>query len=406
MIAFTVAAMLLVAGALLFLVPALLARPRAVVDTEAAALAVYRDGAAELAGDVSAGTLTPETLVAARRDLEHRVAREVERESPRPAAAPLSGCALALALTGVLVAGTAGLYAWLGTPSVLAPARPTPLASGASHALGATDIEARVVAAAARLRERPDDVEGWQVLGRSQAALGRYREAAEALARAAELAPRDPQILADYADALAMTAGRDLSGRPSALVAQALAIDPAHPKALSLAATAAFRERRYADAASYWERALAGVPPGSEAAASLVRNLAEAKSLAGAPAVASAPAAVSASVAGVVSLAPAFGDRVAPNDVVFVYARAEHGRGPPLAVLRATVSDLPLAFVLDDRHSMSPAARLSGVARVIVGARIARGGTPVARPGDLEAGGVPVDVGANGVRLLIDRVVP
>lgn len=75
-------------------------------------------------------------------------------------------------------------------------------------------------------------------------------------------------------------------------------------------------------------------------------------------------------------------------------------------MLRATVSDLPLAFVLDDRHSMSPAARLSGVARVIVGARIARGGTPVARPGDLEAGGVPVDVGANGVRLLIDRVVP
>lgn len=406
MIAFALAGALLVGAALLFLLPPLFARPRTGVEADAAALAVYRDGATELARDLAAGTLAPAGLEAARRDLEARVAREFASRPGGPGLAIAPPPALALATTVILIAGTAGLYAWLGTPAALAPPPRVSAAAGSTHALGAADIEARVTAAAARLREQPGDVEGWQVLGHSLAALGRFREAADALAKAAELAPRDPQVLVDYADALAMVANRDLSGRPSVLVAQALAIDPNHPKALALAATAAFRDRRYAEAAAYWERALASVPPGSEAATSLGRSLAEAKALAGAgPAVAGAGPSPAAAIAGEVSLGAAVRASAAPDDVVFVYARRPDGGGPPLAVLRARVADLPLAFVLDDRHSMSPSARLSGASRVVVAARVARAGTPTARAGDLEGSAAEVPVGTTGVRVVIDRVV-
>lgn len=406
MIAFALAGALLVGAALLFLLPPLLARPRAGVEADAAALAVYRDSASELARDLSAGTLAPAGLEAARRDLEARVAREFAPNPEAPGRALAPPPALALATTVILIAGTAGLYAWLGTPAALAPPPRVSAAAGSTHALGTADIEARVTAAAARLREQPGDVDGWQVLGRSYAALGRFREAADALAKAAELVPRDPQVLVDYADALAMVANRDLSGRPSALVAQALAIDPKHPKALALAATAAFRERRYAEAAAYWERALANVPPGSEAANSLGRSLAEAKALAGAgPAAAGTGSSPAAAIAGEVSLGAAVRASVAPDDVVFVYARQPDGGGPPLAVLRARVADLPLSFVLDDRHAMSPAARLSGASRVVVAARVAKAGTPAARAGDLEGSTAAVPIGATGVRVVIDRVV-
>ena len=51
------------------------------------------------------------------------------------------------------------------------------------------------------MRANPADPRGWALLGRSYAALGRYEDAARAFAQAAERAPDDAAILADYADA-------------------------------------------------------------------------------------------------------------------------------------------------------------------------------------------------------------
>ena len=79
---------------------------------------------------------------------------------------------------------------------------------------------------AARLRENPDDVEGWKLLGRSYSALGRFRSRPTAYAKAAAREPRDAQLLADFADVLAMAQGQRLEGEPEKLIARALEIDP------------------------------------------------------------------------------------------------------------------------------------------------------------------------------------
>ena len=77
-------------------------------------------------------------------------------------------------------------------------------------------VESMVERLAARLRENPDDVNGWKLLGRSYGVMGRYAEAADAYAKAAVRSPRDAQLLADLADVLAMARGQSLAGRAGA----------------------------------------------------------------------------------------------------------------------------------------------------------------------------------------------
>ena len=74
--------------------------------------------------------------------------------------------------------------------------------------------------------------------------------------------PDEPDLLADYADALAMSQGRDLSGKPLELVKRALKIDPTHWKALAMAGTAAFDRKDYKGAVDYWERLRSSQPRG------------------------------------------------------------------------------------------------------------------------------------------------
>jgi cytochrome c-type biogenesis protein CcmH len=53
---------------------------------------------------------------------------------------------------------------------------------------------------AERLREAPDDVEGWKRLGRARTVLGQHAEAADAYAAADKLRPDDPETLAAWAE--------------------------------------------------------------------------------------------------------------------------------------------------------------------------------------------------------------
>ena len=108
---------------------------------------------------------------------------------------------------------------------------------------------------------------------------------------------------------------------------------------------------------------------------------------------------------GTVQLSAALAAGVGPNDTLFVFARAAEGSRVPLAVLRRQAS-LPLAFTLDDSMSMSPQSRLSGAARVVVGARISKSGDATPQPGDLLGQSAVVASGAQGVRVVIDRVQP
>ena len=98
--------------------------------------------------------------------------------------------------------------------------------------------------------------------------------------------------------------------------------------------------------------------------------------------------------------------KAAPDDVVYVFARALQGPRMPLAVVRAKVSDLPMDFALDDSMAMSPELKLSSATELRIEARVSRSGDAIAKPGDLTGELSPVRPGAKGLQLSIDRVVP
>jgi cytochrome c-type biogenesis protein CcmH len=373
-------------------------RAAAGVSRRALNAAVYRDQLRELDADLAAGTLAQADYERTRQEIERRALEDISQE---PAARAAGGNRLVAygALTVPLLA--LGIYFAVGNPGALVPQE----ADGATQ----QQIEAMVAQLAARLKEKPEDAAGWKMLGRSYTVMGRFTEAAEAYAQAAARAPRDAQLLADFADALAMARGRSLAGDPEKLLVRALEIDPSNLKALALAGTAAFDRNDFARAAALWQRMLPLVPADSEDARIIRENVAEAQARAGpgpAPkARAAEKAAAAARLAGTVTLSPGLKGRAAPDDTVFIFARASEGPPMPLAVLRKRVRDLPVSFALDDSMAMAPSLRLSAFPRVVVGARISKSGNAVPQAGDLQGSSGVVANDAGGVKVTIDGVV-
>ncbi|MEJ5999445.1 tetratricopeptide repeat protein [Paucibacter soli] len=317
--------------------------------------------------------------------------------APTPAARPSARLLLALTLFALLF--TAAGYAWLGNPAGLAhvPGRAPEQAGG--HGSEAKQFEAMAERLAERLKSRPDDAEGWTMLSRSYAVLGQFDKAVTAYQRVVKLRPDDAQVYADYADALAMANGSKLDGEPETLIKRALELDPGNAKALSLAGTLAFDRGDAASAARHWERALQGMEPGSELAQQLQGALAEARQRAGL-------STAGASLQVRVSLAPELAAKAAPDDTLFVFARAAQGSKAPLAIQRRQVKELPLTLTLDDSMAMNPALKLSGAEQVVVGARISKSGNAMPQPGDMQALSAPLKPGAAQVQLQIKDLLP
>jgi cytochrome c-type biogenesis protein CcmH len=426
MTVFVVVAALMVAVACAWvLVPLLRGDRRADVDRHASNLAILRDQLRELEGERARGVVGDAQYEQAKGELERRVLEEAQAPAPDPGPAPRAGAWAAALIAAMLPIGAVVLYAGIGNPeAVLTAQQAGGGAEPQQHQVTPQDIEAMVGRLAQRLEKEPDNAEGWMMLGRSYYVMNRFPDAARAYERAIALMPDNADVLADYADALAVGQNRSLAGKPLQLIERALKADPTHWKALALAGTAAFDRRDYAAAVAYWERMKATVPPGSEIARSIDDSIAEARTLAGlggnaataaadpakvatAKSAPSTPAAAGAAqVSGKVSLAPALAAKAAPDDTVYIFARAANGPRMPLAILRKQVRDLPATFALDDTMAMSDAAKLSGFPEVVVGARISKSGNAAPQSGDLEGSSPPVKVGASGVSVVIDSARP
>jgi len=416
-IAFWIIAALLVAGALAFVLPPLVRNRSAMrtTDRETANTELYRNELAELERELAENRIDEKQFREAQLEIERRLIEDVGSAGANAAAAVVEARPhrrLALALGVALPVAAVFLYLLVGNLRALDPhAR---LAGGeAPHQVTAAQIEGLAARLAARLEQTPDDAQGWMMLGRSYNVIGDYDKAAKAYDRALRLVGDNAELLADYADALAMAQGRKLAGEPYELVKRALKVDPNHYKALALAGTAEFEAGRYAAAAKYWERSVARLPPDSEFVANVRASIEEARRRAGLPAepVAKAPAQpattakAGASISGTVQLAPALAARVAPGDTLFVFARPEQGSRMPIAIVRASAADLPFAFELDDSMAMTPTMLLSEQKRVLIDARISKSGGAMPQPGDLQGTSKAVAPGAKGLVLTIDKVV-
>jgi cytochrome c-type biogenesis protein CcmH len=412
--------------ALLFILPALFrtGKPGAAgIDRDTLNVEVVRSQIAELEADLQTGRLSEDQYAAARRDLEHELLHDLTG-SGSGSGKTRSGQWAAIILIAGIPLLAAGLYDQLGSRQIIPllaqmQANPTPPATSASG--GGNSVEAMVNKLAERMRSQPDDMKGWVMLARSYVVLKRYDAAVEAYRNILRLGGDSPELLADYADALAMSAGGRFTPETGELLTRALAKDSDNIKALWLAGHWKNQSGDYTAAIEYWQKAAALLPADGEDAAVISQQIARAREQLGLPPLAETqpaataaqapvekPAAASATAIQVsVSLDPQLATTVKPDDTVFVFARAAQGPRMPLAIVRKQVRDLPLSVSLDDSLAMSPAMVLSKFSEVSVGARISRSGNAMPQSGDLEGSKSPVAVGKDlSVAIMIDSRVP
>nr|VFJ63094.1 MAG: cytochrome c-type biogenesis protein CcmH [Candidatus Kentron sp. FW] len=255
-------AMIMIGTGLVFVLPAILGRSgNMAYDRKRFNAEIYRERIAELdrqhrdkkIDDAEFTRFRDEIRQSAFSDLAEDNVSGVRKDS-----AGFSNKFIALVVTLAMPIAAFGLYFQLGRPDILVGGEeigsPQEISHRSSESGRQPSIMEMIERLALRLREDPDDLEGWLMLGRSYTMLGRLDEARTAFAKAYERWPDNPEILISYAESLAGHNEGNLVGKPSELIQSALRIDPDLPAALWLAGVAAYQQHRPGDAIRYWER--------------------------------------------------------------------------------------------------------------------------------------------------------
>ncbi|MEN9903011.1 MAG: hypothetical protein RL651_1675 [Pseudomonadota bacterium] len=156
------------------------------------------------------------------------------------------------------------VYLKVGNLTALNPANVNP----------APDPNAMVARLQAKMDANPDDPAGWQLLARAYMVMNRPDDAVKAFGHILPLIKQEPQLMADYAEALA--ASGDLKGART-WINNALQKGSQDPKVLFLAGGLAFDEGNYKQAIGFWERILKLVAPDSPEAKFVQENIGEAR---------------------------------------------------------------------------------------------------------------------------------
>ena len=442
MTSFWVVAGIFIVGALLFILPTLLRNRggQTGVARGTTNVSIYRDQISELDNDLRNDILNQEQYNQSKYELQQRMMQDMSEENSTPETRTTSNrnIATAAVVTLAMPILAISLYLLLGNTKALMPQPAIEQARIAgqpsmSEDAGHPDQEMSSIVdnLVARLEEQPNDLEGWLMLGRTYAIMGRFKEASEVYAKLLARSPDSPEALVNYADIFAMTQDGSLVGKPIELINKALRIDPKNPKALALAGTAKFEQGKFTQAAVYWEELLAIIPADSKLALSVSGSIEKAKSLAlngKDPTITVAQsqnlnnkntrlsksqnetndvvaqASVS-TISGIVTISPALAARASPEDTLFIYARAKDGPRMPLAIVRLQAKNLPARFLLKDGMGMNPNMKLSSFPEVVISARVTKSGKAIPASGDLQGFSEVVKIGDQNVNILIDQQV-
>ena len=425
MAAFFVLAALMLAGALAFVLPPLL-RTRGAADPAQETRRKLR--ALEQAR--ADGVLTDAEYSNKRQMLGEQLLLVVDTPAQRPRTFALAlGVALALPALAIV------LYRIVGTPAALDPGA---LAASGAPAGHEQNMDQAIAGLEQKLKQQPDDAEGWALLGRAYEAMQRFAEARDALKRAHDLSPDNPDVSVAYAEALALSGdSHRIEGDSRTLLETALKAAPDNQRGLWLLGISDYQAKKYDAAIASWQHLLKILPDGAPVARSIQHQIASAEAArdgkppppdedAGAEAADTAsaePAAPASPHPGApsnpvandagphltvkVTLDAKLKSKLAPDDVLFVYAKAAAGPPMPLAIQRLKASELPTTVVLTDGMGMMPSMKLSQFPQVIVGARVSKSGNAIAQSGDFQTVSPPVAVTTSTpIDLTIDHVVP
>jgi cytochrome c-type biogenesis protein CcmH len=402
---FWIVSILLLLAAYGFFYPALTGRWRqAQVDRRKLNLMLYKQRREDLIKEANAedadalGVELDKDLLA---DLDGTESTEA------PASAMSQGrTSLIVALIAMPLVGGA-VYSQLGRPDLTDfSAQASAKAENQHQQQVAGNFEDMIGRLAERMKNEPDNLQGWMLLARSYHETQQFDKAVEAYEKVLTMAPDNLDAKSFYAMSLGQLNG-NFSGKPLELASEVIKTAPKNHNALWILGAAAAENGDAKKAEGYIRTLRAEFPKDSEDYKHLTGILAQI--LGTGPMMVgddAAPASAETATAAVadkpkkaitvkVSLASALASQATAEDTVFIFAKAASGPPMPLAISRKKVKDLPVEVTLDDSMAMAPGMNISSFGQLIVGARVSKTGNALPSPGDLQGLTQPVEA-ANG----------
>ena len=368
---------------------------------------VYRDQILDLDREHDSGHISDQEWQQSRDELSLRLLEDTSAVDDPAAKAEKPAIWTAVVLAVALPLGSMGLYMWVGQPEAL-----NPMAAKTPDQVDPKDLAKMAQTLAEKLQAKPDNLQGWVMLGRTYRTLENFDAALKAYDSALKLSA-DDDLKLERIEIIAMQRQGQFEGEPWNVIREVLQRDPQHFGALLTAGSASYAEGKFADALKYWEQARKPLDANNPDLEGLENAIATVRDRLGMPPAKSSPASSSTSAAtsglnvtGQVNLSASLKSKASPNDVVFIYATPANGDRMPLAIFKTTVSQLPLNFTLDDSSAMTPDRKLSAAGEVMVKVRVSKSGNAMPQSGDLSGSLGPVKVGAKGLKLEIKDQIP
>ena len=362
---------------------------------------VYRDQILDLDREHDSGHISDEEWQQSRDELSLRLLEDTSAVDDPAAKTEKPAIWTAVVLAVALPLGSMGMYMWVGQPEAL-----NPLALKTPDQVDPKDLTKMAQTLAEKLQDKPDNLQGWVMLGRTYRTLENFDAALRAYDSALKLSD-DDDLKLERIEVIAMQRQGQFEGEPWNVIREVLQRDPQHFGALLTAGSASYAEGKFADALKYWEQARKPLDANNPDLQGLESAIATVRERLGMPPAKAAPAAASGlNVTGQVNLSASLKSKASPNDVVFIYATPANGDRMPLAIFKTTVSQLPFNFTLDDSTAMAPDRKLSAAGEVMVKVRVTKSGNAMPQSGDLSGSLGPVKVGAKGLKLEIKDQIP
>lgn len=225
---------------------------------EAFDAAVYRDQLSEIESDRARGLIGEEEAEAARIEIARRLLAadgkpEAGGEAPSPAIrARTATIAVAVALPLLVL----GLYLAYGSPRL----PDQPLAARLQDPASDRNLEALVARVEARLREHPEEGEGWDVIAPVYMGWRRYSDAAEAYGQAIRLLGESAKRLSGRGQALVLANNGVVTEEAREVLQRAVALDQTLIEPRILLAIAKEQDGQFQAAIEEWRALLDKAP--------------------------------------------------------------------------------------------------------------------------------------------------
>ncbi len=387
---------------------------------------IFAERQKELEQEVRDGTIAAEDYQRLVSELQRAFLTDMQglqalQAAPPRRVATLLWVPLVLALL-IPVAATV-LYRYKGSaPDLQLPALMKEVGEAQDKDAQAAALDKLATFLAERMQRRPKDLQNGYMLGTLYLGLDRPSEAITAFRHMLDnMKPNQDRatVLGQLAQAQFMQANGTLiaeaqnagseglalaiSAETQAAMDEALALNPNEQSVMGIYAVQAYFKRDYLAALKYWRRQLSDLQPGSADAQTLRQRITAIE--------ANLPEELKAAAQGarlsvVINIAPELAGKVSDDMKLFVYAKDPAMR-MPIVAQNLEVPSFPFTITLDNSMSMT-GTQLESAPQLVVGARLSRSGTAIAKAGDLETLSAPIVLKdqSGPLTLTINSIVP